>query len=247
MPNSQFVQFGAAIPFPGPVSAPDTGIFDAPALSISVNEDWIPLLVGAMKVLLRDATWDVTNPSDLSDITAQVDDMLSSWETPAVSDLMPIGTILMFGGDSAPDTYLICNGSAVSRTTYADLFGVIGDTFGNGDGSTTFNLPDFREIFPMGVHTENVVNLGDNGGAASVKISVGQLPAHHHREQLNSNTAQTPASYASGAGSASYNYANQTLQTSKTIHDLDTLDTGGDEATPTVPPYLAVYFIIKAL
>ena len=57
----------------------------------------------------------------------------------------PIGAILAFGGAIAPAGWMICNGAAISRTTYAALFAAIGTAFGAGDGSTTFNLPDLRE------------------------------------------------------------------------------------------------------
>lgn len=65
----------------------------------------------------------------------------------------PIGAILPFGGDTVPNGFLLCNGAAVSRTTYAALFAVIGTSFGIGDGSTTFNLPDLRESVPVGTGT----------------------------------------------------------------------------------------------
>ena len=61
------------------------------------------------------------------------------------------GMIQMFAGSTAPTGWLLCNGSAVSRTDYAALFAVIGTTYGVGDGSTTFNLPDMRGEFPLGV------------------------------------------------------------------------------------------------
>lgn len=62
----------------------------------------------------------------------------------------PIGSILPYGGATAPSGWFICDGTAVSRTTYAELFAVIGTSFGAGDGSTTFNLPDMRESVPKG-------------------------------------------------------------------------------------------------
>lgn len=62
----------------------------------------------------------------------------------------PIGTILPYGGASAPSGWFLCQGQAVSRTTYSELFTVIGTNFGVGDGSTTFNLPDMRESVPKG-------------------------------------------------------------------------------------------------
>lgn len=64
--------------------------------------------------------------------------------------LVPTGAILPYGGSSAPSNFLLCDGTAVSRSTYATLFGVIGSTYGTGDGSTTFNLPDLRSSFPLG-------------------------------------------------------------------------------------------------
>jgi phage-related tail fiber protein len=59
----------------------------------------------------------------------------------------------MYGGASAPQGWLLCDGAAMSRTTYARLFGIIGTTFGVGDGSTTFNVPDMRESVPAGAGT----------------------------------------------------------------------------------------------
>lgn len=80
----------------------------------------------------------------------------------------PLGTINAFGGSTAPEGWLLCQGQAISRTDYADLFAVIGTNFGAGDGSTTFNLPDMREAAPVGagtnatntIETHNAVNLG---------------------------------------------------------------------------------------
>src|SRR5262245_5545467 len=94
-------------------------------------------------------------------------------ETAPVGVLPPIGSMLMFGGASAPSGWLLCQGQAVSRTTYIDLFGVIGIAFGAGDGSTTFNLPDLRGRLPLGLGTgsglggyESSTAGGSAGGAA---------------------------------------------------------------------------------
>ena len=57
---------------------------------------------------------------------------------------VPPGMVLPFAGAAAPEGFLLCDGSAVSRTTYGDLFAAIGTAYGAGDGSTTFNLPDLR-------------------------------------------------------------------------------------------------------
>lgn len=63
---------------------------------------------------------------------------------------VPTGSIISFAGTSAPSYFLLCDGSAVSRTTYADLFSVIGTSYGTGNGTTTFNLPDLKARIPVG-------------------------------------------------------------------------------------------------
>jgi hypothetical protein len=72
------------------------------------------------------------------------------------SGSVPIGTILMYAVATAPSNYLICNGSAISRTTYSKLFATIGTAYGTGDGSTTFNLPNYQAVVPKGVGTQTI-------------------------------------------------------------------------------------------
>lgn len=90
------------------------------------------------------------------------------------------GTVQMFAGTTAPNGWLICNGAAVSRTKYARLFSVLGTTYGAGDGSTTFNLPDLRGRFPLGVGTGTATGhtahaLADAGGNENLVV-----PYHAH-------------------------------------------------------------------
>lgn len=80
---------------------------------------------------------------------------------------VPIGTIIMYAKATAPTNYLICDGAAVSRTTYATLFAVIGTVYGVGDNSTTFNLPDYRAVTPKGVG-DQTINTRVKTGPASV-------------------------------------------------------------------------------
>lgn len=74
-------------------------------------------------------------------------------QLPTYADLpdpIPTGVILPFGGSTVPEGFLLCNGAAISRTTYAKLFAAIGTLYGAGDGATTFNLPDMRDRFAEG-------------------------------------------------------------------------------------------------
>lgn len=91
--------------------------------------------------------------------------------------LPPSGALMPFAGSAAPTGYLICDGSAISRTTYGTLFSAIGTSYGTGDGSTTFNLPDLRGRMPVGKGTHVSVDaLGENDGAALAN----RRPAHSH-------------------------------------------------------------------
>ena len=85
----------------------------------------------------------------------------------------PIGAILAFGGATAPAGWLLCQGQAISRTTYAALFAVIGTAYGAGDGSTTFNLPDPREAALVGAGT-NVLNAGSIAAHNAVSLGAFQ-------------------------------------------------------------------------
>ena len=74
-----------------------------------------------------------------------------------IADLLPIGSYIQFAGSQAPAGFLVCNGGAISRTTYSKLFAVIGTTYGSGDGSTTFNLPNLTDRFLQGNTTVGAV------------------------------------------------------------------------------------------
>ena len=87
-----------------------------------------------------------------------------------ITNRSEVGTIKPWGKATAPNGYLLCDGSAVSRTTYADLFGVIGTTYGTGDNSTTFNVPDLQGKFPQG--KSGTTNLATTGGANTVTVAV---------------------------------------------------------------------------
>jgi hypothetical protein len=78
---------------------------------------------------------------------------------------IPIGTIVTFGGNTTPTGWFLCNGQSVSRTTYAALFNTIGTAYGNGDGSTTFNVPDFRGKFLRGL--DGTAGVDPDSGASS--------------------------------------------------------------------------------
>jgi microcystin-dependent protein len=107
----------------------------------------------------------------------------------------PAGIVIPFAGSVAPDGWLLCDGSAVSRTDYADLFTAIGTVYGAGDGVSTFNLPDLSGRVVLGVSQSHA--LGTTGGEATHTLTESELPAHSHvvpaHTHANDITATTPA------------------------------------------------------
>lgn len=95
---------------------------------------------------------------------------------PSGFDFVPIGGLVMWGGAAAPTSWLICDGSQISRTTYQALFNAIGTTYGVGDGTTTFNIPDLRQRFPLGKSAAGTgATLGATGGTIDHNHTVGGI------------------------------------------------------------------------
>lgn len=128
----------------------------------------------------------------------------------------PVGAITMYGGAAAPTGWLLCNGAAVSRTTYAALFAVLSTTFGVGDGATTFNVPDLRDRSPMGANT--TVALGATGGALTA--------AHTHAVGTYAVDSHT---HGPGTLTATHNHGVGTYAISSHTHAAGTL--AGDSHT----------------
>lgn len=82
--------------------------------------------------------------------------------------MFPIGGVIPFAGQNAPTGYLMCYGQEVSRTEYSDLFNIIGTTYGEGDGSTTFNVPDLRDKFTQGASGTNIVGTVKEAGLPNI-------------------------------------------------------------------------------
>lgn len=128
----------------------------------------------------------------------------------------PIGCIQAYGGTTAPDGWLICNGAAVSRTTYAALFAVIGTSFGAGDGTTTFNVPDLREATVKGAGLTGLSNNHmDADGLAVGEFLDDRVQTHNHSAPNSANffITGTVATMASGTG-VQYNGSNVTTNNS---------------------------------
>lgn len=96
---------------------------------------------------------------------------------------MPTGAVISFAGAAPPSGYLLCNGAAVSRSTYSALFAVVGTTYGPGDGVNTFNLPDLRGRTAVGAGLGAGLTdrpLASSGGAEAHTLTASQMPWHSH-------------------------------------------------------------------
>jgi microcystin-dependent protein len=166
-----------------------------------------------------------------------------------LNENLPPGSVQMYAGASAPTGWLLCDASAVSRTTYAALFAIISTTYGVGDGSTTFNVPDMRGRVPVGVGTgtgdgASGTGLPTGGGALTAvaratwkgkethTLSEAEMPAHNHAIP----TFQSPNAGFSGAATGAFT----------TAGGNGTSDTkGSSSAHNNTQPVMGLNFIIK--
>jgi microcystin-dependent protein len=146
-------------------------ILDGTIVNADINSsaaiDWTKLAISS--------TISSTELGYLDGVTSAIQTQLNT--------LIPTGLISPFGAASAPAGWLSCQGQAVSRTTYSDLYAVIGTTYGIGDNSTTFNLPDLMGRSPIGSGTGAGLtgrSLGDKVGVENSSLSESNLPQHGH-------------------------------------------------------------------
>jgi microcystin-dependent protein len=166
---------------------------------------------------------------------------------------IPTATIVPWSDSSVPSGFLECNGAAVSRSTYADLFAIVGTTYGSGDGSTTFNVPDLQDNVAVGKSgtkpiastggANTVTSTGNVGGStANATLSTAQLASHSH----DVPTGLSPGPSAQiwrGRPSNGSNSTNNTGSGSGHAHNMSANFSG--DATSVVQPYLTVIYIIK--
>lgn len=163
-----------------------------------------------------------------------------------VNDSVPIGAIQAYGGATAPAGWLMCDGSAVSRSAYSELYAAIGTAFGEGDGSTTFNLPDLRgrTAIGSGIGTASDATertIGQAGGSESVTLTTAQIPSHNHPVEYAAAAAKT-----AGDSTANYMVGGYSGNTTITNWAFQIGNTGGDESHENMQPYVATNYIIKA-
>ena len=163
----------------------------------------------------------------------------------AAQIMMPSGMILPFANTTAPDGYLACDASAVSRTTYAALFAAIGTVWGVGDGSNTFNVPDLRGAFVRGTGSNGTANMADGNDFAGPSVGAtenDQMQGHFH-------TATGTIETGGGDENASYTWGSSATPGSHNTM-VRAASTDGTNGTPragdeTRPFAVGVLYCIK--
>lgn len=203
----------------------------------------------------------------LSNITLDANGKITAISSGSATSIVPVGSTIAYAGANTPPTgWLFCQGQAVSRTTYSALFAVIGSLYGNGDGSTTFNLPKMMSgdnnygIFPAGsAQTTNngfIVNGGSvnvvylpkisNANQTNQQISFLQTPNHSHditfpTANYVNNVNTTNNTTTGGSGARAVNGSQSTFPTATDTINYGNLKTQADY----VPIYTAFCWIIK--
>lgn len=209
--------------------------------SVTFNHEWRRIVASALQFYWQHGYEGLA--LDNEDLLNQVINDLYTAESIGAMEF-EIGSAMQYFGSAAPSGWLFCNGSAISRTTYADLFAVIGTTYGAGDGSTTFNLPDLRGRAPIGAgQGSGLTNraLGAQLGAENHQLTIAEMPAHGHgsgtlaaRVQSASGSNQNSAAGSSSGGGTFTGNINGTVAS-----------VGGDGAHNNMQPSLVCNFIIK--
>lgn len=170
---------------------------------------------------------------------------------------IPTATVVPWSDSSIPSGFLECDGTAVSRTTYAALFAIIGTTYGSGDGSTTFNVPDLQDNVVIGkspsktigstggANTAPVTSGGNIGGStANASLSSPQLASHNH-SQGGSSGPQTPNSSSQSIRYYSPTNTGSAGSSQGHSHNLSASFSGGTSNPSVLQPYLTIIYIIK--
>lgn len=172
----------------------------------------------------------------------------------ALAALVPAGTINQTARASAPVGYLLCDGSAVSRTTYSSLFDAIGTAYGTGDGSTTFNIPNLQGRVPVGKNSGTFSTLGATGGTESVTLTANQSGLRDHRHEIRGATNEVEGSYddgyARGNGSIDANFRTGGIKGLTGSNGSQGWGSGSiasdaPEAHTNLQPYVVLNYMIK--
>jgi len=218
---------------------------------IRIDEALVAYINGALVWLCDYEPFEETGALTVEQAKLLFSDMLQTYfnEQPTV---MPVGAVIMHAANVIPDKWLICDGAAISRATYADLFAIIGIDYGAGNGTTTFNIPDWRGYSPMGAAGTFGLGVGAVIGEYEHTLTVGEMPTHNHgvndpghshRIGKSSGTVDVAAARPA-ANARTDNTATPDMMTDSATTGIGTENTGDGLPHMNIHPVMGTTFLI---
>jgi microcystin-dependent protein len=206
--------------------------------SPKINEN-VAVTATATEINVLDGITASTAELNYTDgVTSAIQTQINTLTTNLAS-AVPSGVISAYGGSSAPTGYLLCDGTAVSRTTYSALYAIVGTTYGSGDGSTTFNVPNLKGKVAVGRDSSQSEfdALGETSGEKTVTLTEAQMPSHTHSLSPGQVVG---TGWTGGSTGNAYSPLGNNPQYNTSISS-----TGSGEAHNNLQPYLVINYIIK--
>ena len=172
--------------------------------------------------------WSSSDVSPGDDVLAEQYNDLRADAQDVFDNAVPLGSITMWAGGTGdvPSGWELCDGSAISRATYSDLYSLIGNTFGAGDGSTTFNVPDMRDRFVVGAGSSYSRN--SQGGSNTVNSSHSHtVNSHNHSMATHYHTVNSHRHYTGGHSHGAGSYRAEIYRSSQYNMYLNQASSGG--------------------
>ena len=172
------------------------------------------------------------NAENLNLMQENIETAINSIELSGGGD--EVGTVKMFSGSTAPQGWLICDGSAISRSEYAELFSAIGTTYGSGNGTTTFNIPNIKGRTVVGLDSNDTdfSTLGKTLGEKTHTLTIDEMPSHSHNFNGGWSTGSVAEKYSYGSVNTASTYGVE--------------NTGGNQPHNIIQPSIVLNYIIKA-